>query len=104
MNPFNGARQQPAFDREMLHQILDAQQRLTGGMIVHGKAHSTQATSWSVATRRNGGVAAVQTGIANSHRAANRHPSAGSNQLRPSPAISAGPPLPPAPSDARRDP
>src|SRR5258708_13123125 len=97
MNPFNGARQQPAFDREMLHQILDAQQRLAGGMIVHGKAHSTQATSWSVATRRNGGVAAVQTGIANSQRAANRHPSPGSNTLGTIPPTPPTPPLRPPP-------
>src|SRR5204863_100461 len=64
MNALGIARQQPAFQRKMLHQVLHPQQRLTGGLVGAGDAHNTQATSWSVAIRRSGGVAAVQTGIA----------------------------------------
>src|SRR5262249_26447874 len=59
------ARQQATLDREVLDQLLDAQQWLAG---IQYRAHagissSTHATLWPGATVRSGGVAAVHLGI-----------------------------------------
>src|SRR6185295_4996668 len=78
------AREDPAADREIFDEAVDAQQRL--GHCPRASAR-TQATLCCAAISRSGGIASLQTSAANRQRGAKRQPGAGFRRLGTVPAM-----------------